>query len=268
MIIDVHTHIYSAKELADYRRQGGDAVDKIITVPFFTVTKETDDLHDMAVTQAFVESVEGVYMLGAVDMGLELAPQLRTLREMFQKKSIVGIKLYPGYQHFYPSDERVGDIARLCGEFNRPLVFHSGQTHTPISGTLLKYSHPAMLDEVAKLHPNTNIVMSHFGFPHFLDAASALLNSPNLYADFSGIIWDEDHNDVALLIRQNTEDLQRIINILPEIQKKTMFGTDFMSGESELNLVEPYVALIRRLFKSQFYDDAMGGLAAKLYFGE
>ncbi len=52
-------------------------------------------------------------------------------RTFLQEGTICGIKLYPGYEPFYPSDPKLEPVYALARTHGVPIMFHSGDTFTP-----------------------------------------------------------------------------------------------------------------------------------------
>ncbi len=104
-------------------------------------------------------------------------------------RAIRGLKLYPGYEPFYPHDRRLQVVYDLAEEFDVPVMIHSGDTY--IRGGRLKYSHPIEVDEVAVDHPNVNLVICHLGNPWLVDCMEVVYKNQNVYADFSGLVLGE-----------------------------------------------------------------------------
>lgn len=260
MALDSHTHIYDDDTLAEYFSKAEGRVDRIITFPFW---QESELLRGLDMTLAFAERHKNVFALGTIDMEGDIASQLARHRELFQQKKIVGIKLYPGYQHFFPYDKRVDPVAALCAEFGKPLVFHSGMTHGLIQGCVLKYTKPEALDEIAARHPTTNFVMCHMAYPDYMYAAAVLSKNANVFSDFSGIMCGE--MDVPAYLDQNVADLTGVFTHMTEIRDKIMFASDYVGTDNYLNMVQPYFELYERLFKESEREHMFHGLAEKLF---
>ncbi len=50
---------------------------------------------------------------------------LTELREYLKEGSVRGLKLYPGYEPFYPHDKRLQVVYDLAEEFDVPVMIHS-----------------------------------------------------------------------------------------------------------------------------------------------
>ena len=72
------------------------------------------------------------------------------VEENLKRNTCVGIKLYPGYDSIYVTDERFEPIYDLAKAYKKPVAIHTGQTAG--SKAFIKYSHPLTLDEAAVRH--------------------------------------------------------------------------------------------------------------------
>lgn len=265
MIIDVHTHIYNAESRDSYLKKLERKDCKVIVLPWFN--KNLEGWLDLNQLLDFVEGEKDMVAAGAIDMDGDVPTQLHIHEELLKEKKIVGIKLYTGYQHFEPNDPRVISVADLCGKYNKPLIFHSGDFYDPGNIALLKYSHPIHIDELAKRCPKTNIVISHFGFPYILETTNVIAKNANVYTDISGTIDDcGTDEDCEKITDQYIKDLERALCYFPSVKMKILFGTDFVADHLSLNKVEPYLRVLSTLLNEKEQENAFHELAEELYF--
>ena len=185
---------------------------------------------------------------------------------LFRSNKLFGIKLYPGYQYFYPSDEKVYPIAELCQKYNKPLIFHSGDVWNPEGGAILKYTHPIYIDELAVKFPKCKIIISHFGFPYHLETANIVSKNENVYTEISGTLDECDSDEEVInMSNQYIKDLQRVFAYFPNVKEKTMFGTDYGGENTPLNLIEPYIEVVESVFSKKEQQNVFSGLAEKLF---
>ncbi|MER5176407.1 MAG: amidohydrolase family protein [Candidatus Nitrosocosmicus sp.] len=111
---------------------------------------------------------------------------LENYRQWLKDDIIKGIKLYCGYEHHYPYDERYQIVYDICIEFGCPLMIHTGDAFS--HRAKIKYSHPLNIDDVAVDNPELKIVMCHIGNPWITDCQEILYKNKNVYADISGLI--------------------------------------------------------------------------------
>jgi len=265
MIIDNHTHVYTLEKYNMYKKRMKGREFKILSLDYF-LKHEKVTLDELI---AFGKKVGNLFVLANVDMDKNISQQLAKLEKLLKQGSILGIKLYPGYQHFYPSDKKVVPIAKLCQKYNRPLVFHNGDVYDPDGVAELKYSHPMHVDGLATYFPKCKIVISHFGFPYLLETAMVVSKNENVFTDISGTIdSSEDGKNIPVLVKQYQADLIRVFNYYSNVKMKVMYGTDFSGDEPPLNQVEPYIDLIKKIFNSVEQKNVLHGLAEKIYFNK
>jgi len=110
------------------------------------------------------------------------------LEEAFTDLSLSGLKLHPGHQRFYPSDETARPLYKICEKYDKPIIFHSGLSWEP--DTLTKYCRPDVFEELAVTHPKLRICLAHFGWPWCREAAMLMLKYPNVYTDTGALYFD------------------------------------------------------------------------------
>jgi predicted TIM-barrel fold metal-dependent hydrolase len=195
-IIDCHVHLnnyheqvtMSLEESLD-RLQGAMAEAGVVYA--LVLTSYIVSAHRPSTAQV-VKAIERVHNLGVVAGISYTHYKQRDLREMadFLEAGLVrGLKLYPGYEPFYPHDRRLQVVYELAEEFDVPVMIHCGDTYSP-SGKV-KYAHPLEVDEVAVDHRNVKLVICHLGNPWLVDAMEVVYKNPTVYADFSGLVLGE-----------------------------------------------------------------------------
>lgn len=236
MIIDAHAHIALHKgEIKTTFRESLDLLlgemkesktNHSLILPFF---KRRDGREQCAPliseTLKLTSGLKNISVVGTVDVFNYQKADLDELEELFQKKAIVGIKLYPGYQHFYPSDKIAEPIYRLCQKYDVPVIFHSGDTLTTCyPKAKVQYSHPLHIDSVATDFPDLKIVIAHLGNPWLVDCAELLYKGENVYADISGLVVD----DAALKGRYGKMMKKKIGELMIySSPRKLLYGTDW-----------------------------------------
>jgi len=136
-----------------------------------------------------VERIDSLGVVAGVSYNNYRERDMRELADLLRAGLVKGLKLYPGYEHFYPHDHRVQTVYDLAEEFDVPVMIHSGDTYTPKGK--LKYAHPLEVDDVAVDHPNVKLVICHLGNPWLVDCMEVVYKNHNVYADFSGLILGE-----------------------------------------------------------------------------
>ncbi|WP_217704808.1 amidohydrolase family protein [Victivallis sp. Marseille-Q1083] len=170
----------------------------------------------------------------------------------------VGIKLYPGYNYFYPDDELYYSFYELAAVYDVPVVFHTGDTAS--SRALVKYSHPLQVDAVAVKFPQTTFVMAHYGNPWLVDATEVLAKNPNVFADLSGLATGHfDIESFCETYRAYLDQLRCWLAYLSDYEK-VMYGSDWPL----VNLYN-YVELLRRVIPARHHESVFYRNARRIY---
>jgi predicted TIM-barrel fold metal-dependent hydrolase len=111
---------------------------------------------------------------------------LKNYRAWLKDGIIRGIKLYCGYEHYYPSDQRYQQIYDMCVEYGSPVMIHTGDVFSRTAK--IKYAHPLNIDDIAVDNPELKIIMCHLGNPWITDCQEVIYKNRNVYADISGLI--------------------------------------------------------------------------------
>src|SRR3990167_4315899 len=108
-IIDIHTHIFDDTTYESYMARASDRVKKAITIQYWTTNDKPT--HPIDKLFKFAQS-KGLFVIAAININFDIAEQLAVIKKYGQW--IVGLKMYPGYQHFYPFDKMVDPVAEYC----------------------------------------------------------------------------------------------------------------------------------------------------------
>ncbi len=269
MITDIHTHIFDEQIYDDYFKKVGHRVDRVISIyHWLTEDKAGNQVaYELDELLALAQSKKNLFVIGAINIEKDIQKQLERLEDLLKNKKIVGIKMYPAYQYFYPSDELVHPVAELCQKYDKPLVFHSGDVFDMEGKAILKYSHPIHVDALAVAYPNCKIIIAHFGFPYNLETANVVSKNKNVYTDISGTIDVIDNKKQMKILRdQYIVDLKRACAYFPDVKKKTMFGTDYSGESTALDQVSGFIDVMNKLFSKEERESVSRALAQKLFF--
>ena len=228
MIIDCHTHLNNYHEqvahtlsdsVANLRtamREAG--VDYALVLTSYIVNPNRPSVREV------IDAIGDATDLGVVAGISYLNYKERDLRELvddLRAGRVKGLKLYPGYEPFYPHDKRLQVVYDLAEEFDVPVMIHSGDTYTPKGK--LKYAHPLEIDEVAVDHPKVKFVICHLGNPWLTDAMEVVYKNANVYADISGLVLGEFTQAFEDYMNDEIED---VITYAGE-PEKFLYGTDW-----------------------------------------
>ena len=189
------------------------------------------------------EDYDNIIVFGSLDIENNLEQGVKELRKLLENDKIFGIKLYPGYQFFYPSDKKIDAVYEMALEFDVPVMFHSGLAYKSPGG--IKYSRPIHFDDVAGNFPDLRIIISHLGDPNVKEAVAVAHKNPNVYLDFSGLISNTTKSTIKEdKWKRKNEDMivKTIAEAMTDLMgtEKFIFGTDWpiSSYESSLGLVD------------------------------
>jgi len=239
LIIDCHTHFstfgHEGQTFEQVRNSLLTSMQKLGTDYAFVYpdSEPSPEVTDLDTTRELVKGFPQLMMLGTACFPMKDKKTNDKLDTLALSGDIIGIKLYPGFEEFYPSDSRCHSIYEKCIKHNMPLVFHSGETmNEPWREA---YNHPSEIAKVARQFPSLKIVVAHFSQPHLTACRNLILNHPDVYADISGLA----HTDVVTSCGQ--EAIYRCLSDVATVQpEKLLFGTDWPLCDvaEHLSLVE------------------------------
>ena len=228
MIIDVHTHINNYHE--DRVVSLKDSLDLLTNtmqenkVNYALVLSSYKVNEHRPSTRQVVEAIKGRDNLGVVSGISYLHYNHRDLREIseyLEAGLIKGLKFYPGYEPFYPNNERLKVMYEMAIEYDVPVMFHSGDTYAPTGK--VKYSHPLQIDDLAVDYPDLKIVICHVGNPWIKDCMEVVYKNKNVYADISGLVLGDFSEKFERYMKKEIEEM---ITYAGD-PKYLLYGTDW-----------------------------------------
>jgi predicted TIM-barrel fold metal-dependent hydrolase len=187
-----------------------------------------------------------------------LESELPRTEALLRARRIAGLKLYPGYQHIYPSDRSLYPAYEMCRASGVPVLFHTGDTlnNYEIRGKV-RYAHPLHIDDVAVDFPGLRIIICHAGNPWLVDCAEVLYKNADVYADISGLVVGEGlESPYGALMRQRIRELADYASA-----EKLLFGTDW-----PLARLDDYIRFTEGLgFPQQVMERIFSGNAVELF---
>ena len=168
----------------------------------------------------------------------------RKCREWLKDGLIKGIKLYCGYEYYYPYDKKYQRIYDLCIEYKVPVMLHTGDTFSPTSK--VRFAHPLNIDDIAVDNPELIIIMCHIGNPWLLDCQEILYKNKNVYADISGLVIG---NFTLYAQRYYSFKIKEILSYL-EMPHRLLYGSDW-----PISNMKSYLKFVDKLkLNKQSYD--------------
>jgi len=228
MIIDVHTHLNNYQE--DQSRplksrlsemletMATNSVDHALVLTSYKVNEHRPALSDVIEITRDVSNIDVVAGISYLNYQER---DLREIAEYLEGGIVKGLKLYPGYEPFYPYDKRCDVVYDLAVEFDVPVMFHTGDTYSPKGK--LRYAHPLNIDDVAVDHPEMKIVICHVGNPWIRDCMEVVYKNKNVYADISGLVLGDFNSHFEEFM---SKQLKEMIVYAGE-PRYLLYGTDW-----------------------------------------
>ena len=243
MVIDCHTHLnHYADETVDALDVSLDSLQKTMRrnrVDVALVLTSYKVSAGRPSTRAVVEATRHlphIHVIAGMSYDTFGPDVVEDLRGLLQAGDIKGLKIYPGYQSFYPADPRFAPAYRLAEEFDVPVMIHSGDTYAP-SGKV-KYSHPLHVDELAVDFPKVKFVICHLGNPWVRDCMQVVYKNDNVYTDVSGLVLGDFSDRFEAYIKQQLKEMV-VWGVNPA---KLLYGTDW-----PISSMESYVEFMEEL---------------------
>ena len=188
-------------------------------------------------TRAVVEATRNLphmHVVAGIGWATFGPADLDDLRQLLEARAIKGLKLYPGYEPFYPADPKLTPAYLLAEEFDVPVMIHTGDTYAPTGK--VKYSHPLHVDEVAVDFPRVKFLICHLGNPWFRDCMEVVYKNENVYTDISGLTLGDFNDRFEAYMRQQLKEMI-LWGVNPN---KVLYGTDWplASMDSYLQFME------------------------------
>ena len=221
MVIDMHVHpifykdICDDKEVLEYRKdhfgvwkQGPMNWDEaFVEMDFGGIDKEVLLPLDITTTEGgYIVTNEEVARLmqtrpdriiGFASVDPHRPDAAAVLEHAFKDLGLLGLKLNPSKQKFYPTDEIMEPIYRLCEQYDRPIIFHAGTSWEP--DTPARFSHPLAFEEVFIRHPKLRCCLAHFAWPWVREMVMLMIKYPNVYTDTSVLYLDSPEESMMRL---------------------------------------------------------------------
>lgn len=224
-IIDTHVHIYpdaiadkAAESIGKFynikmlgRGRIGDlllsmhnnGVGKAVVCSVATAKHQVSRINDFMASQLSIEELHPLATMHPDMDKYEIKDEVLRIKALGLK----GIKLHPDCQTFKLSGERGLKIFDALGDFDLPILVHTGDRR-------FDYSHPEYMIEVARDYPHLKFIAAHFGGWTEWEQALLYKGLKNVWFDTSSSLFQLDAQIAKTVI----------FGLGAE---KFMFGTDF-----------------------------------------
>lgn len=221
MIIDCHTHIgrneHINKTVDELLASMDEAkIDKSLV--FAGKLNDIDNLYLLKQIAPHRDRLYGVACCHLEDDGGDAF----ILERLIDEQSIVAVKFYLGYDHWYPGAEKMRETLSFMNERKMTAIFHCGDCLNSVKCAKLRYAQPLGVDDVAVDYPDMNFVIAHVGYPWHRDTAEVCYKNTNVYTDVSGFVYNSfTPNDVTKFYKTLNEFNDISSN------EKLLFGSDW-----------------------------------------
>jgi predicted TIM-barrel fold metal-dependent hydrolase len=229
MIIDCHVHADTKENVRDLlKSMEYNAID--VSILLYWPFLEGREYLPLEKLVPIVADHRNLYLTGSIQMtgNRNFDRDLITLQSAIQNKHIIAVKLYPGYEYFYPNDCICDPIYTMCTEHQIPVIFHSGDAWWELHTPLVRYAYPIYIDDVAVKYPKLKILIAHLGNPWIRETAEMISKNKNVYTDLSGILFPPSRH--RRFVKRYTEKLkERLLDLVAYYgdTDKLLFGTDY-----------------------------------------
>jgi len=259
MIIDCHTHInnYHREDVESLegclyelrRHMKRNRIDLALVLTSYKVTAGRPSTKSVV---SATREMKDVYVVAGISYSNYHPGDLVEIESYVQEGTVKGLKLYPGYEPFYPHDPKLNSIYEFAAKHRIPVMIHSGDTYSRTGK--VKYSHPLQIDEVAVDHPDVNFVICHIGNPWIRDCMEVVYKNKNVYADISGLVLGNFSDRFEQYMRKQLEEM-----LLFGVEcENVLFGTDWpiSSMESYIEFMDE-LALPQKEKKKIYFDNSL-----------
>lgn len=188
----------------------------------------TDEIISLVANKPYFKVIAGISyaMMEKKDFG--------ALRQHLKDKAVIGLKLYPGYEPYFPFDPKTHSVYELAEQFDVPVMIHCGDTYSEQGR--IKYAHPIHIDEIAVDFRKVKFVICHLGYPWFEDTMEVIYKNSNVYTDISGLTLGNFTKRFEDYLAKKFQEIF-VFGVDPT---RVLFGTDWplASFESYLLFIE------------------------------
>lgn len=262
MIIDAHIHLStyqghgkSLQEcldilLAEMKKNN---VSYAIVIPD---NIETDPkIADLEVATKLIKQTDNLFLLGSPQIIQRGNSEVSKYEKLLAKGVIKGIKLFPGHDPYFPTDERCLPYYEMCQRLDVPVVFHTGEnSHNP---GVAKYNDPKYIVEIAMRYPRLKVIITHYFWSKIDYCYEVTKDVPNIYFELAGTADDEVLEKSGGMEKMKAV-LLKTINDRPN---QVIFGTDW-----PMCSIEKHIALVNSLnLPENIREDVFSNNAIRVY---
>jgi uncharacterized protein len=225
LIIDAHLHLptLSEERSAEQAKEillgqlGRSGVDACILIPD---NIPDSNIGDFDTCRRLFADVDNVFLLYMINIDQVEPDDIAYFESLIVSKQIVGLKIIPGHDPFYPNDPRLDPVYALCEAHQFPMMIHTGWN--PGHPEVALFNDPKYIVDVAERYPNMPIVIAHFFWPEMEYCYDLTHSYPNISYDTSGLATKTLINAIG------EETIRRVVlELLEGDLRRIIFGTDY-----------------------------------------
>jgi len=137
---------------------------------------------------------------------------------------LAAVKLFPGYQAFYPHDPVLAPVYEYAARHHLPVMVHQGDTLSPDGR--IKFARPIEMDEVAVQYRDVRFVLCHLGNPWVEEAAEVVYKNSNVYTDTSGLLAHPQTPHFDRMVTRARQVLQAVVDTIGSTER-ILYGSDW-----------------------------------------
>ena len=104
-----------------------------LTVPtVLTSYKVTEQRPSTGSVIEATRDLKNIFVVAGISYRHYKEKNLREISDYLKEGLVKGLKLYPGYEPFYPHDNRLQVVYDLAIEYDVPVMVHSGDTYSTL----------------------------------------------------------------------------------------------------------------------------------------
>jgi len=137
---------------------------------------------------------------------------------------LAAVKLFPGYQAFYPHDPVLAPVYEYAARRRLPVMVHQGDTLWPDGR--IKFARPIEMDEVAVQYREVPFVLCHLGNPWVEEASEIVYKNANVYTDTSGLLGHPQTPHFDRMVARARTILQTVVDTIGS-PDRILYGSDW-----------------------------------------
>lgn len=224
-IIDAHMHLPVYDYLKTFEEKRNKLIEDLKTnnISQAIVIADSDCESNIGTNKQCVELFEeysNVHVMAGISPLIQYENKLTEIKEYLRRKTIVGIKIYPGHENFPVDDKSLEKTFNLCEEYDVPLAIHTGWNSYHLNS-------PQLIKKLAINHPKLKIVYCHIGYPNIESCYNITKEYENIYYDIAAL-GDESHR-IAYI--------KNVLNkMIKQVPNRIIFGTDYSACNQKVHI--------------------------------